>query len=592
MAAVQHYSEFDLSRIEGTDAYRCVTSSPAPGQDRVLSGLGAVNLFVGPNNSGKSRFLRALFRAPSYVYRPSNFESQKVGLDVQELSRVIASALGNRVARYGPLSGPAHFAKFHELRWLTTGSNLIRELQDELRSLIATNDFGSAVPSSGVERLSEPTVREAHRSIVDQAMPFLQEIQKLELAIGQERRVYVPVLRGLRPIGPTSGPQGRDVAVDYYGDRTASDYGLKGLHNHDIVTGLTFYQSLRSLMLGTRDDRARVAQYEAFLGEALFDGRRVDLTPHEKSDVVYLNVDGQEERPIYALGDGMQALIILTFSAFTAPGRTLFFFEEPDTHLHPGMQRKLLEVFVRTPQLQAHQLFLTTHSNHLLDMAADYGECATFLFRPTPKTDNFEIRTMESQNRMVLEDLGVRASSVFLTNATIWVEGIADRLYLREYLAKFLGAQKRERPLREDTHYAFLEAGGSCVAHLDFAAESSTDELTEELRIASVCSLSLLVLDGDNRRHEARLHELKQALPGRLVVLDSKEIENLLPPIVLQAWIQKVTKGESGVTPRLEDYHRLLKPLGAYLADLTGHAQFRDGQTVRNKMSLCRFAVS
>lgn len=88
-----------------------------------------------------------------------------------------------------------------------------------------------------------------------------------------------------------------------------------------------------------------------------------------------------EERPIYALGDGFQALIALTFPPFTALRRTLFFIEELDSHMHPGMQRKLLEVFLRNEQLSRHQYFATTHSNHFLDMAADYAGCATLLVR-------------------------------------------------------------------------------------------------------------------------------------------------------------------------------------------------------------------
>jgi predicted ATP-dependent endonuclease of OLD family len=87
-------------------------------------------------------------------------------------------------------------------------------------------------------------------------------------------------------------------------------------------------------------------------------------------------------------------------------------------------------------------VFATTHSNHYLDLGADYSECATLRFRrKLPQEEGgkrFEIRTVGHDDRMLLQELGVRASSVFLTNAAIWVEGITDRLYLREFLARYL----------------------------------------------------------------------------------------------------------------------------------------------------------
>ena len=69
----------------------------------------------------------------------------------------------------------------------------------------------------------------------------------------------------------------------------------------------------------------------------------------------------------------------------------------------------------------------------------------------------------------LLKELGVQNSSVFLTNATIWVEGITDRLYLRAYMKKYLSELKRSdtskdkekflkySQLKEDIHYSFVE---------------------------------------------------------------------------------------------------------------------------------------
>src|SRR5687768_7959440 len=106
------------------------------------------------------------------------------------------------------------------------------------------------------------------------------------------------------------------------------------------------------MLLGPRSDRALVDAYEDFLAAELFEGRPVEIRPRRDSDVVFVGIGDDDERPIYQFGDGIQSLIILIFPAFVAEKRSLLFIEEPDTHLHPGMQRKLLELFLRHENLR------------------------------------------------------------------------------------------------------------------------------------------------------------------------------------------------------------------------------------------------
>jgi hypothetical protein len=178
-----------------------------------------------------------------------------------------------------------------------------------------------------------------------------------------------------------------------------------------------------------------------------------------------------------------------------------------------------------------------------------------------------------------------------LTNATVWVEGISDRLYLREYLRKYLDGRPGPPPIREDTHYSFLECGGANVAHIDFSDSSPTDELTEKLKVTNVCSHSCLVLDGDNQGKQERVEKLKQALGNGFFMLESKEIEHLLPLEVVNAYVAQ-SAGKPG-TIKLEDYARKKEPLGSILDDRMGLAApgiFSEGKTIKNKDGLLTFA--
>ena len=308
--------------------------------------------------------------------------------------------------------------------------------------------------------------------------------------------------------------------------------------------------------------------------------------------MIFFRLGGDEERPIYALGDGFQALIAITFPLFVARSRALFFIEELDSHLHPGMQRKLLEVFLRSERIRHHQIFATTHSNHFLDMAADYNGCTTILVRrPVADEKSFTIIPIGQKQREVFDDLGVRASSMFLTNATIWVEGISDRLYLREYLRRCLARSEALASLHEDTHYSFMEGGGANIAHFDFDSASAVAELGERIKVARICSNSCLVLDGDNEG-KPRLDILRGDLGPDLILTEGKEIEHLLPLEALRAYVSSRLPDVDLTLLSAEHYQGVRRPLGEILDDVLGTDIFTDGQTVKGKAGLLDFSLA
>lgn len=575
--AMQYYAELNIGSLDGAADYELL----GEGQSRRgLTGLGRINFLVGPNNSGKSRFLRALFRAKQLPFWPSGIDHVAVKKAVSDFHGVLQEKLGGPIRSYGPVS-VAEFGRHASFDWLTEGVDPFAGLRAFCEALLNNGTFNTVFTDGRADSDSRPA-REIHASLIEPAHRLLDKLKGLEIAVGNELRLYIPVLRGLRPLESNH--------ADLYANRTAADYA-GGAAFEPVYTGLDMYPRLRDLLLGDRHERQSVKDYEDYLSAELFDGESVELIPRRDRDVVWIRLGERRERPIYDLGDGMQALIVLTFPAFTATNRSLLFVEEPETHLHPGMQRKLIEVFLRHERLARHQFFMTTHSNHLLDMASDYSHTATVLFRPhKTEADRFQIHVVSHPDRMVLDDLGVRASSVFLTNATIWVEGVTDRLYLREYLSKYLSAPGRPA-LREDTHYSFLEGGGSNIAHFDFDDAAAVEELSKSIRVARICSRSFVVLDGDTKG-KRRLKPIEEALGSDCFVLKSKEIENLLPVEVLHAYIVSRRQSHDAHLVALGDYHQLPEPLGAVLDTKLRTNYYADGQTIKNKDALCHFAVT
>ena len=258
---------------------------------------------------------------------------------------------------------------------------------------------------AGRQQINEQ-LRSPSRTLVRAGQPVPSALQCRSVLIGcgiykelpavqSSKRCYVPMMRGMRPplITPLS-VLNNETEKDLYERRTFHDYFKEKIlqrgfldendTRHMIFSGLGLYGDLRSRLLAkTQTIRDSVRKYEQFLSSYFFACQEVILIPVEEgnNDVVHIKIGSKEERPIYDLGDGMQSLIICTYPIVTEtePG-SLFFLEEPDLCMHPSLQRTFLEVLKTYHRKMGHQFFITTHSNHLLDLLEDNELVSIFSF--------------------------------------------------------------------------------------------------------------------------------------------------------------------------------------------------------------------
>jgi hypothetical protein len=375
---------------------------------------------------------------------------------------------------------------------------------------------------------------------------------------------------------------------DWYRERTKHDYfsasedlkKLRGFGDQQIFTGLSLFSDLRERLLAkTQAKRDSVRQYERFLSKNFFAGQNITLIPVEedKNDVVHIKIGNNDDYPIHDLGDGMQSLIICTYPIITEPeAGSLFFLEEPDLCMHPSLQRTFLEVLKTYHRERRHQFFLTTHSNHLLDLLEDNDLVSIFSFsqiesgslfdsaqstndaalNSTPPAPRFRIRASNLRDRQTLLELGVRPSATFLANATIWVEGISDCAYLRAYMEAFVqylqtrgdedlkSLASRLDQYKEDRHYAFVEYSGGNLTHFSFATDASEEgqDQANGSRVTSVpdlCATAIVLADGDVQQKAERELVFAQELNERFIVLPCKEIENMIPEALMKKQIER-----------------------------------------------------
>jgi len=545
---------FDANKYDGFEAIH-------NGKETInykLANLSKINIFIGQNNSGKSRFLRTLFC-------DNDFEFNMYGYDVFEVQNIIR-AYRNRIRSQFMSYG------FSEINGVIKNlENLLREIKfnkNNLNMFIAeVNVFLKQLQDNYV--IINTSSQDSYTTNPNNPallIPFIQkegvdleiELKKVmpELSNFHTNNVYIPILRGLRPIqlDPNKGNNfsGSD---DNYKERTLQDY-FKKIEldtSCQIFTGLNLYNDIKELLLGNKDKRELVRKFEDFLSKNFFQNQPVSLVPHLENEVLTVDIGNELDRPVYALGDGIQALFILLYPLFLNQGNNLLvFIEEPELSMHPGMQRMFIETLLRD-EFKNYQYFITTHSNHFLDITLDEKDISIYTFQKSVNSAQKIIYKIENTNCgeiAILDLIGARNSSIFLSNCTIWVEGITDRLYLRKYLEVYQNSPyidpDKQNKFREDIHFSFVEYGGGNITHWSF----SDGEKWDKIKTSRICNKIFLVADKDDTERSpdsakaVRLKVLKDNLGDNFYQTQGREIENSISKCVLIATVRELDKGK------------------------------------------------
>ena len=477
--------------------------------EKKLSGLSKINIFVGSNNSWKSRFLRSIFTNNLFFHNKEYF---LLKLNYDKLLTFINENT------YRKLLLENHISNWNLNLW-----DYFEDNSKILENYKKVYKFISNAPESNWwvwTPENDKTVWLSIKKFIDDNVDFSNFPQH------NFKKVYVPMLRGLRGFWDN---------VDVYESRTNKDYfnteDVKD-NKFDIFTGLTLYENIKEMLLGDLEKRELIKEYEIFLSNNFFENQEITLIPKINSDVLNIKVWEEEERHIYNLWDWLQTIIINTFPLFKYKWEDLLLFiEEPEMTLHPWMQRKLIEVYSK-PEFEKVQYFITTHSNHLLDITLDFDKnISTYSFEK--ESDKKYIIDNRTDNKDILDMLWVRNSSVFLSNCIIWVEWISDRLYIKKFLELYCESNKDFKKYEEDKHYSILEYGGWNITHFNF---DEWDDNEDTMNIEAIQRNNFMVADNDwnlhltdfetNKKSE-RLRKLKKIF-WENIFMEHREIENIL----------------------------------------------------------------
>jgi len=237
---------------------------------------------------------------------------------------------------------------------------------------------------------------------------------------------------------------------------------------------------------------------------------------------------------LHDMGGGIEQLLMIATALLTTRDECTLFIEEPESHIHTGAQRFIIDRLYQGDR----QIFVTTHSPTFVNLARP---SSIYQFKYASNRTTVDRVTDTASLSAVLEDIGIRNSDVLLSDAVLFVEGRADREGLTAW-SETLGTSFTEH------NVTLLRMGGG--EHAVRHAPIRSDVLEGISQKAPVPHL--FVLDRDERGR-SEIDKLQQTLGDRVHILQKRELENyLLVPRALLSSIRSKCEDNSSALAKVE----------------------------------------
>ncbi|MFC4218580.1 AAA family ATPase [Flagellimonas marina] len=486
--------------------------------NEVVSGVGHLNILVGTNNSGKSRLLRTLATNNNTVtFLAKEIDDSRSSEIRQEVYRKYNSLVSTYRNEGFVFHEEYNFTK--EILD-TDPTDYLRILEIVDRFPLMNKDWFRSVRSHNISHLKK-AFEQLKDSILSQAKSYGDVVPSI---------LYIPVLRGLRPVQSNSDGSSF-MNTDSFILRTKFDYFRNKSEAPQMFSGLTIYDEIKKLLLGTEQERLLINEFETFLSVNIFESK-ITLIPKHDEDVLHIKIGDQPQYEVYNLGDGLQTIISILFPIFVRKDTEfLIFIEEPENHLHIRWQTLLIKALKK---FDKHRFFITTHSSRIIN---DEDSSVFHCKKHNDKTIISHV-VKENHRKQILNELGYLPSQILQTNYILWVEGPSDKILFKYWLSKL------DSKLVEGIHYSIMFFNGE--NYRSFLMGENEFDLSFIRRLNQNFGI---VLDSDRKKsgekfnpRKKQIQELFEGSGNFCWLTRYREVENYIPKDIFEKAVEVAHK--------------------------------------------------
>jgi len=458
----------------------------------VIEDFGKINVFIGKNNSGKSNILRFIkLFSESYSAGDPKFPN---ALENQFRRNDKSAELIVSIEKDSFLDGTTVHPNQLPEEKLTFRIDLqTRRMSGhsplEKLNLQQLHKFQTRFAES--QNLSELS-KQVNNEVVARLLGALNFFQKL---------IYVPDFREIK-------------------ETSSNQEGIQNVNGDNVIALL---HEMQHPNLGNESAQEKFDKIQSLVGELLGVKDLVIEIPFDKSQLI-LKMYGNR-LALESFGSGVHELVILC-SALAIYDDHIVCIEEPEIHMHPELQRKLMEFASSTN----NRYFITTHSNVFLDSISGLN-----IYHVTYDGESSKVVKAKTNLRTyeILNDLAYKASDLLQSNGIIWVEGPSDRVYLNKWLSLI------EPTFIEGIHYLVMFYGGRLLSHLTMKSDDIEQELIPLLRINRN---AIVIIDRDGFTSGSKLNRTKvrinkETKERNCWITQGREIENYLTQRTIESYL-------------------------------------------------------
>lgn len=341
--------------------------------------LGQVNLFIGPNNSGKSNFLKGIELFSSSISSPNH----KAYTD-SEFNRILTKQ-GDNKAKY------SEQIFIHGQTWIKT-DKIVYLISKEF----CKNDADTKSEIGAFNMVTEPKIIKSHPAHLSDTIPF---------APYTLRNFFLNTI--IYKIDPSRFLLSTKVSPDESLSESGANI-VSFIHNLS-QNYEPLFQQLKINLNACISDLVRVA---------------TPADPDTRGNIKLKFFD-KSGRDYWAeeVSEGVLYFLALLCIVHQPDPPKLLLLEEPEKGIHPRRIKEVMDFIFELAELRSIQIIITSHSPYVVDHFADIPECISVFDRENGETVIRNAGDIINETNAELIEKGHKPISYTDSLGEYWVSG-------------------------------------------------------------------------------------------------------------------------------------------------------------------------